>query len=149
MWSHCAYGFCVAAFLLLQPAVFTRRLLRLSTASWARLTLWTSLVGWILANGAVYFYFEHLADLADRPNPPPEVLDRLLADGAKRTFALYFGWAYGLIYSIPSVAIACALRLVLRWWGQARPNKPQPPACAPSGARGCGKDVGQAEEAHE
>jgi len=105
--------------------VFTRRLLRLSTASWAQLTLWTSLAGWILANGAVYFYFEHLADLADRPNPPPEVLDRLLADGAKRTFALYFGWACGLLYSIPSVAIAFALRLVLRGRGQAPPKKPQ------------------------
>ncbi len=128
MCSNCACVACVAAFLLLQPAVFTRRLLRLSTASWAQLTLWTSLVGWILANGAVYFYFEHLADLADQPNPPPEVLDRLLADGAKRTFALYFGWAYGVLYSIPSVAIAVALRLVLRGRGQEPPNKPQQPA---------------------
>ena len=136
MWSHCACVACVAAFLLLQPAVFTRRLLRHSTASWALLTLWTSLVGWILANGAVYFYFEHLADLADQPDPPPEVLDRLLADGAKRTFALYFGWAYGAIYSIPSVAIAVALRLVLRGRGQAPPNKPKQPAGAPSGAGG-------------
>lgn len=136
MWTHCAYVVCVAAFLLLQPAVFTSRLLRLSTASWARLTLWTSLVGWVLANGAVYFYFEHLADLADRPNPPPEVLDRLLADGAKRAFALYFGWAYGLLYSIPSVAIAFALSLVLRERGQAPPNKTQQPTGAPSGAGG-------------
>jgi hypothetical protein len=136
MWAHCAYVVCVAAFLLLQPAVFTRRLLHLSTASWARLTLWTSLVGWILANGTVFFYFEHLADLADRPNPPPEVLDSLLADGAKRAFALYFGWAYGLLYAIPAAAISFALSLVLRGRGQAPPNKAQQPTGAPSGARG-------------
>ncbi len=69
--------------------------------------LWAALIAiplgsWIFANATVYFYFEYICEpIRYAWNPPEDELARCVNDGAKRVFALYFGWIYGLVYSVP------------------------------------------------
>ncbi len=58
--------------------------------------------GWLFSNVAVYYYFEAACeDVYGVSDPPTELLERCVNDGAKRVFALFFGWVYGLVYSLP------------------------------------------------
>jgi hypothetical protein len=60
------------------------------------------IVGWASALGTVVFYFQYLGDLLGQyQHPPQELLDRWANDGAKKVFALMFGWIYALLYSLP------------------------------------------------
>ncbi len=69
---------------------------------WWALFLLLSGGGWLLVNSTVYFNFEYLNDVIDaHPNPPEELYRRASSDGAKRVFALFFGWLYGPVYSVP------------------------------------------------
>ena len=69
---------------------------------WWLVLVVVALGGWLLVNATVYFYYEHLGVLVhSRENPLQELVDRWATDGAKRVFALFFGWLYGFIYSVP------------------------------------------------
>jgi hypothetical protein len=62
-----------------------------------------SLLGWGLVNVTVYFYYAHLGEVIRSygDNAPEELIDTWAADGAKRVFALFLGWMYEIVYSIP------------------------------------------------
>jgi hypothetical protein len=54
-------------------------------------------------NSTVHFYCAYLDDLlrSHGDHAPSDLLERRAADGAMLAFALFFGWAYGLVYFIP------------------------------------------------
>ena len=74
---------------------------------WWAFILMVAILGWGLANAMVYFHYAHLKDIIDGhgDDPPQRLLDAWSSDGAKRVFALFFGWLYGLVYSVPFVCI--------------------------------------------
>jgi len=56
-------------------------------------------VGWVCVNLGIWFFYISLGWLIDTTNnPPQEWIDAWAADGAKRVFALMFGWIYATIY---------------------------------------------------
>ena len=76
-----------------------------------------AVVGWLLVNGTVHFYYADFDDLL-RPygdHVPADLLKSRCADGAKLVFALFFGWAYGLVYSIPWLLVYGVARWVCRF----------------------------------
>ncbi len=95
---------CFAIFLMIAPCLFAIRYVRSQPAWWV-IYLMIALIGWVATNGTVYFYYEHLRELLSRyDTPPSELVDRLVNDGAKRVFALIFGWLYAILYSFPWLA---------------------------------------------
>ena len=61
---------------------------------------------WGTVLSTVSFYYDHLEVLVKSyENPPEDLLHTYTADGAKKVFALFFGWLYGPIYSIPWLII--------------------------------------------
>lgn len=82
---------------------------------WLLLPL-VALVAWLASNAFVHFYYEHLGDELQSygDNPPSQLLERWANDGAKRVFAQFFGWAYGLVYLVPWLAFYGAFQLVRR-----------------------------------
>jgi len=85
-----------------------------------KLPLWSiflvcAVVGWLLVNLAVEQYFASLDEvISSSPNPPEELLERRQNDGAKRVFALYFGWAYAALYFLICLWIIKAARALVR-----------------------------------
>jgi len=104
----------LTGFLLLPFGLLLIRAWRPKLMPWWAMPIIIAALGWILVNSTVYYYFEYL-DVLIRPygdNPPPELEARWANDGAKRVFALVFGWAYGLVYSLPIFAAYGIVRLV-------------------------------------
>jgi hypothetical protein len=114
--SHVLYIACLAAFFILPPSVLGFRLVKRNNMSWWILLFLIAGVSWVLVNGAVYFYHEYLGDIlrAYSDDPPVELLQRWSNDGAKRAFALLFGWLYGLVYLMPWLVVYGVLQLIRR-----------------------------------
>ncbi len=98
---------CLFSFLLLPALLLAVRFLRPRWMPWWAIPLILALLGWVLVNATVHFYYESLNDLAKSygDNVPPELMTRIANDGAKLAFALFFGWLYGLLYSLPFLAL--------------------------------------------
>lgn len=87
---------------MLPPLMLAVRFTRPGKMPWWLVLLVIAVGSWLLVNATVFFYYEHLGALIhSQENPPQELIDRWAADGAKRVFALFFGWLYGLLYSVP------------------------------------------------
>jgi len=100
--NHFAWVACLVVFAGLPPALLAWRWQRPQSLPWHRLLAITAISSWLLSNAAVFCYFEYLNEIVEAQDDPlPELLDRLITDGPKRVFALFFGWAYGLAYLVP------------------------------------------------
>jgi hypothetical protein len=96
------YIFTFAGFFVVSPLILSIRFAKPEEVPWWLVLLIIAIGSWLLVNTTVYFYYEHLGVLIQsQVNPPQELVDRWAADGAKRVFALFFGWLYGFIYSVP------------------------------------------------
>jgi hypothetical protein len=82
------------------------------------------ILGWLLTNGYVYFFFNHLGDQISgyHGDPPEELVERWANDGAKRVFALFFGWAYGLVWLAPHLLIYAAASAITVRFVRAAPQ---------------------------
>ncbi len=97
------YGISLGGFLLLPAILVGIRFVHPSRMPWWAVVFLLTGGGWLLVNGTVYFYYEHLSDtIRSHPNPSAKLFDRLNADGAKYVLAWYFGWICGPVYSAPS-----------------------------------------------
>lgn len=100
---------CVVLFLVAAPALLAVRFSWPKRMPWWLLLCLSALFGWALSNLAVLFYYRHLDHrlvAAGGVNfAPQELVDVWQSDGAKRVFAFFFGWLYGLIYLAPWLAI--------------------------------------------
>ncbi len=101
--NHTLYISCLLLFLLLPSSVLILRYFKKRLISWWLILLIIPIFSWVMINGVVYFYYEYLSDVISQygDNCPPELMDEWGADGAKRVVALYFGWVYGILYSLP------------------------------------------------
>ena|SRR5262245_56400687 len=103
------FAACVVLFLFMAPGLLGVRLVWPKAMPWSMLICLSALLGWGLSNLAAYFYYRLLDDLLAAAGgadaAPPELVDAWQSDGAKRAFALLFGWLYGLIYLTPWLAI--------------------------------------------
>jgi len=105
----------LAGFFVLPPLVLAMRFAKPKTIPWWLVLLAIPIGSWLLVNATVFFYYEHLGVLMhSQENPPQELVDRWVADGAKRVFALFFGWLYGLLYSVPYLLMYLAAYFVRR-----------------------------------
>ena len=96
------YILTLSGFFVLPPLVLSARFAKPGKLPWWLVLLIIPIGSWLLANATVYFYYDHLGDLIQSQEyPSEELVDRWAADGAKRVFALFFGWLYGIIYSVP------------------------------------------------
>jgi hypothetical protein len=104
-------------FLALPAILLAIRFFRPRLLPWWAMTLLVSFLGWGVINVTVYFHYQHLGDLIRGygDNAPDALTDAWAADGAKRVFALYFGWIYGLVYSIPFLVLFGILWTIRRW----------------------------------
>ena len=100
------------------PLLIGVRLAKPKRMPWWLLSILAALLGWVFSNLAVFFYYEHLDDLLAQAGgingAPEELIDEWQSDGAKRVFALLFGWLYGLIYLVPWLFVYCVYRMVQR-----------------------------------
>jgi hypothetical protein len=112
-------------FLSLPAILLGIRFFRPRLMPWWALPLIVSLLGWGLVNATVFFYYEHLGEVIRDygDNAPQELTDALVADGAKRVFALLFGWMYGLVYSVPFLIIYGAFCWIRRLMQTHKPTK--------------------------
>ena len=96
------YITCIVLFLATAPILLIARQARSALMPWWLVGFLAALLGWICSNLAVFFYYEHLDVLLAKAGgvlgAPQELIDRWQNDGAKRVFAFYYGWLYGLIY---------------------------------------------------
>ena len=96
------YLFCLWSFLVLPIILLGIRVLNRRFMPWWLLLSLIPILGWIFVNGTVTFSYQHLRELHDGySNAPPELTARLTSDGAKRVFALFFGWIYSFVYLMP------------------------------------------------
>ena len=110
------YLTCLWAFFALPPVVLCIRALWPKRMPWWLAAGLVSVLGWLLVNTTVHFYYAYFDDLL-KPygnHVPADLLHERCADGAKMIFALLFGWAYGLVCSVPWLlaygAMQCAWR---------------------------------------
>ncbi|MEI6785900.1 MAG: hypothetical protein WCQ21_33865 [Verrucomicrobiota bacterium] len=108
----------LVGFLLLPFAVLLLRAFRPKVMPWWLAFLAVAALGWLLVNGTVYFSFEHLGDLMHSygDKPPDDLVERWANDGAKRVFALFFGWVYALAWFVPPLLIYAVIQLFRRWY---------------------------------
>jgi hypothetical protein len=97
--NHVLFIIVFAGFLSLPVILLAWRTLRPGTMPWWLVVVLAAVMGWLFANGTVYFYYEYLSDLvrASGPSPSQELVERLNNDGAKRVFVALFGWLYSLV----------------------------------------------------
>lgn len=109
---------CLGGFLLLRFAVLLLRAFRRKFMPWWLAFLAVAALGWLLINGAVYFSFAHLGGLIHSygDNPPADLVEDWANDGAKRVFALFFGWVYALVSFVPLLLIYGLIQLLGRCW---------------------------------
>ena len=110
------YLSCLGGFLLLPFAVLLLRAFRRKFMPWWLAFLAVAALGWLLVNGTVHFSFAHLGDLIHSygDNPPNELVERWANDGAKRVFALFFGWVYALVWFVPLLLVYGLIQLFRR-----------------------------------
>ena len=116
--NHILHLVSLWAFLALPIILLIVRATRPRLMRWWLLIMLLSVVGWLLVNSTVHFYYAYLDDLL-RPygdHAPLDLLERRAADGAKLVFALFFGWAYGLIYFIPWVLLYTIIQASHRYY---------------------------------
>lgn len=72
-------------------------------------------LGWLFWLGQFMFYQLSVYDLMEQGAELPEGWD---SDGAAGVFALYFGWAFSLIYFLPWFVIYVLTSVIrqLGWW---------------------------------
>src|SRR5262245_60629219 len=108
----------VALFLATAPALLFIRLVKPARMPWWLIVVLAASLGWLWSNLAVSFYYEHLGDLLAQHggvgSAPQELIDEWQNDGAKRVFALLFGWLYGLVYLAPWLVVYGMLQAVQR-----------------------------------
>lgn len=108
---------CLTIFLALPPLLFLCRYFRRKPAWWLIYTI-VVLVGWVAVLGAVIFYYQYLGDcIASYQTPPQELVERWANDGAKKVFALFFGWLYSLLYSAPWLILYILAHFVRKFIG--------------------------------
>ena len=73
--------------------------------SWWLVAAFIAVLGWISANGAVHFYFNHLKELLALHSDDSALANELAKGGAKQDSALLLGWLYALVYALPWLAI--------------------------------------------
>lgn len=101
----------------MSPSVLATRFVKSKIMPWWLVFLVITVGSWLLTNATVFFYYEHLGALMhSQENPPQELIDRWAADGAKRVFALFFGWLYGLLYSVPFLFIYLAAHFIRKYY---------------------------------
>ena len=107
--SSIYYKAFVALFLVAPPFLLAVRLLMPTRMPWWLLAVLAAFLGWVFANLAVHFYYEHVDDLLAEAggidNAPQQLVDQWQNDGAKLVFAYLFGWLYGLIYLLPWLVV--------------------------------------------
>ena len=105
----------IASFLVLPViALIAKELGKLKLSRWSIFLIYVA-VGWMLIYFAVERYFASLDEIVrNTPNPSEELLDRWQNDGAKRVFALYFGWFYAAIYFLGCSLAIYIVRLLKR-----------------------------------
>src|SRR5204863_408468 len=112
------YTTCIALFFAAAPLLIAVRLAKPKRMPWWLLSILAALLGWVFSNLAVFFYYEHLDDLLAQAGgingAPEELIDEWQSDGAKRVFALLFGWLYGLMYLVPWLFVYWICRVVQR-----------------------------------
>tara|TARA_R110002050_G_scaffold261992_1_gene402191 strand:- start:16 stop:444 length:429 start_codon:yes stop_codon:yes gene_type:complete len=86
---------------------------------WWLLLLVCALVGWFAAHLRVHFYFESLAAEYDSytsqgVEPPAELTEAMISDGAARVFAFYFGWLFSVIWLVPWIVIFVLIHRLVR-----------------------------------
>lgn len=112
-------------FLAASPLLVAVRLVNPKRMPWWLLGTLAALLGWIFANLAVHFYYQHLDDLLTAAGgvngAPQDLIDRWQNDGAKLAFAYLFGWLYGLIYLAPWLVVH-VLAAAVRKMGAAKRN---------------------------
>lgn len=101
--NHIIHLICLWGFLALPGILLYLRVARSAIIPWWLLAVILSLGGWVLVNGAIHFHYAHLDDLlrSAGDDPSEDMLARRSGDGSKVVFGLYFGWLYGILYSIP------------------------------------------------
>jgi hypothetical protein len=108
----------IALFFLAAPALLSVRFVRPKRLPWWLLGILAAVSGWVFSNLSVHFYYRHLYDLVIEAGgfdvAPPDLVDDWQADGAKRVFALLFGWLYGLVYLVPWLVLYGVFCLVRR-----------------------------------
>jgi hypothetical protein len=106
---------CVVLFLVSAPVLLVLRFSWPRRIPWWLLICVAALLGWVFSNLAVVFYYRHLDDQIAAAGgfdfAPPDLIDTWQSDGAKRVFAFFFGWLYGLIYLAPWLVIYAAIAL--------------------------------------
>lgn len=116
--SYVSFLASTALFLAAAPILLAIRAARPKRMPWWLLGVLAASLGWVLSNLAVFFYYEHLdvllAQYGGINGAPQELVDRWQNDGAKRVFALFLGWLYGLAYLCPWLAIYSAYHVVRR-----------------------------------
>ena len=89
----------IMVFLLIPPIMIIGNTCREKRFSYWSLLLVFMIIGWPCVLFGIDWYYDGLAQIIDKtPTPPEEWLEILTADGAKRVFALFFGWLYSAIY---------------------------------------------------
>ena len=112
MMNHVLYVITIGGFFLLPLILLSWRTFRPKKMPWWLAFVLAAVLGWFLVNAAVYFYFEYLNDLvhAYGQNPSPGLIERYTNDGGKRVFALFFGWAYGIVYFVLCLLVYMAIQ---------------------------------------
>jgi hypothetical protein len=120
--NHILFLVCLWGFLALPVILLSVRAARPTLLRWWLLLILLSVFGWLLVNGAVHFYYAYLDDLllSYGDHVPNDLLQRRAADGAKLVFALFFGWAYGLVYLIPWLLIYSVVQASRRYFATRR-----------------------------
>lgn len=96
----------LTGFFLLAPGALLARYKCKPKMPWWLVFLAIGAGSWFLVNATVFLYYKHLhALMVSHSNPPEELIARWSGDGAKRVFALLFGWLYGLVYSVPFLVL--------------------------------------------
>ncbi len=93
------------AFFLLAPVLLLIKWNK-PQVSWWLIIAMAIFAAWALLLGKVIFYYDALYDeitwyQTQGLQAPVQLLDTWAADGAKKVFALIFGWFFALIYLLP------------------------------------------------
>jgi hypothetical protein len=101
---------CDALFLLLPVFLLSIRWKKKTSAPWWLVMVVLAFGGWALLNLRVYFYYAALEERmrayeAGGINPPPDFVQTYISDGGKKAAALFLGWLFGPVWSLPWLGI--------------------------------------------
>ena len=116
--NHLVYLTTLWTFFALPPVALCIRALWPRRMPWWLAAVLVAVGSWLLVNATVHFYYAHLDELL-KPygnHVPDALLRERCADGAKLIFALLFGWAYGLVYSVPWLLLYGSVQGICRLW---------------------------------